>query len=279
MENCKLEVLISTFGEKGLTRLSRMTLPKVQEVRYLVSCQCPGYTSLPIPDKLIRDDLRIVFTPTKGLSINRNFAIENATAPLCLIADDDISFTPDAFHTIISTFRDNPDIDLATFKYIGSDGNFEKEYPEFIFSLAQPAKGYYISSIEIAFRREPIIESGIRFNENFGLGNSRFGSGEEELWVHDLLASGLKGQFVPHLIAIHNDSNTTGLRLMASPPVLRAQGAVIKRLYPNTAFLRVILKAWRSSKATRLSMLSCLQPLLYGWWQATISPKEIFGSK
>lgn len=277
--NCELEILISTFGEEGLLRLSRSNLPHLKEVRYLVSCQSPDQESLPVPDKLLREDLRIIFTRTKGLSINRNFAITHATAPICLIADDDISFTRDAFSAILSAFKANPDIDIMTFEFTGPDGEFEKPYPSYSFPLEKPAKGYYISSIEIAFRRIPVIESGILFNENFGLGNSHFGSGEDELWVHDLLKYGLKGRFIPHLIAIHNDSNTTGLRLMATPSLLRAQGAVIKRLYPYTALLRVFLKAWRSSKATRKDMLFCLRPLLQGWWEAAVHPRRTFGTR
>lgn len=276
---CELEVLVSTFGEEGLMRLSRMALPEAQGVRYLVSCQCPGHTALPIPDKLIREDLKVIFTPTKGLSVNRNNAIDHATAPLCFIADDDISFTPESFHTIISTFRENPAIDIATFKHLGPNGSVEKNYPSHSFPLTHPAKGYYVTSFEIVFRRKPIVESGIRFNENFGLGTPRFGSGEEELWIHDLLESGIKGQFFPYFIATHNDSNTTGIRLMASPSVLRAQGAVITRLYPYTSLLRVILKAWRSSKATQASISSCLRPILYGWWVATTQPRKLFGSR
>ncbi len=279
MEKCELEVLISTFAEEGLMRLSRTTLPKSPGVRYLVSCQCPGHTSLPLPKELVREDIKVIFTPTKGLSVNRNFAIDNAAAPICLIADDDLSFTTDAFHTIISTFRANPNVDVATFEYVGPGGKFEKDYPSFSFPLSQPTKGYYITSFEIAFRLKSIVESGIRFNENFGLGTTRFGSGEEELWIHALLASGLKGHFFPHIIAIHNDSNTTGLRLMASPSVLRAQGAVITRLYPYSSLLRVILKAWRSSKASQTSLLSCLKPILYGWWVATSQPRKLFGPR
>ncbi|MDE5880493.1 MAG: glycosyltransferase family 2 protein [Muribaculaceae bacterium] len=279
MENCKLEILTATLGEEGLQRLAAIIAPPTEGVRYLVSCQCPGYSSLPVPPALQRDDVRIIFTSTKGVAINRNNALTHATAPLCLLSDDDVHFTPDAFQSIISVFKHNPDVDVATFKFLGPGGSFEKPYPNHTFSLNKPEKGYYVSAIEVAFRLKSVKNTGIWFNENFGVGTERFASGEEELWVHDLLHTGLKGQFFPHLIATHKHCNSTGIRLMASPPVLRAQGAIIKRFYPRTALLRVILKGWRSSKATQVSILSCLIPLLSGWWQATTRPRKLFGSK
>ncbi len=276
MGKCELEVLISTFGAEGLRRVATMALPEMDEVKYLVSCQCPGHDSLELPPELQRKDVKVIFTPTKGLSVNRNNAISHATAPLCLISDDDLSFTPEGFRSVITVFGENPDLDVATFQYTVTDGRFEKSYPSESFPLSDPAKGYFVTSFEIAFRRESVIKSGVWFNRNFGLGAPLYGSGEEELWIKDLLDAGLNARFYPYVIAAHADCSTTGVRLMDSPPVLRAAGAVIKRLYPATSFPRVLLKAWRSSRASGAGLGECLRPLLYGWWQATVHPKKLF---
>lgn len=275
MGKCELEVLIATFGSDGLQRVASMKLPCMSEVKYLVSCQHPNSDALMLPPKLIREDIRVVFTPSKGLSKNRNNALSYATAPLCLISDDDLDFTESAFRNIISTFRDNPQLDIATFEYVRDDGSYAKRYPETSFSLSNPAKGYFVTSFEITFRRQPVIDSGVVFNEKFGLGCPIFGSGEEELWIKDLLDAGLSAYFFPYVIATHCGS-TTGLRLQASPSVLRAQGAVIKRLYPFTAFVRVVLKAWRSSRTTGVGLIKCLRPIIWGWWQATRNAEKLF---
>lgn len=277
-DNCQLEILIATFSEKGLKRLAEMSLPESEGVRYLVACQCPGHDSLPIPAQLRRSDLRVIFSPDKGISKNRNFALLHASAPLCLLSDDDVSFTPDAFSNIITTFRNNPDIDIATFMFLNSHGTPAKHYPSSTFTLSKPVKGYYVSSIEIAFRREKIVDSGILFNENFGTGASRFGCCEEGLWIHDLLNFGFKGAFFPFVIATHNDDAPTGVRLMATPDVLRANGAYITRVYPYSALLRVVLKAWRVARGSEKSFFKCLAPTLGGWWLASFRKKELFGS-
>ena len=279
MEKCELEVLISTFGSEGLRRVVSMGLPVLPGVGYLVSCQCPGRESLPIPVELMRPDIRIVFSATQGLSVNRNNAIRHASAPFCLIADDDLRYSPAGLSKIISFFRDHPDVDIATFAYTDSRGKFEKSYAGNKFPLDTPSKGYFVSSIEIAFRRERVVATGVTFNERFGLGCQVYGSGEEELWVKDLLDAGLEGYFVPVVIARHIGPSSTGLRRSASPAVLRAQGAVIKRLYPYTAFMRILLKARRASKERKVSIGDCLPPLLYGWWHATVNPRKLFGHR
>lgn len=137
------------------------------------------------------------------------------------------------------------------------------------------AKGFYISSVEIAFRLDSIKKSGILFNENFGVGTPVYTCGEEDLWLHDLLQSGIKGRFFPIIIAMHNGP-TTGIRRMSDPAVLRAQGAVITRHYPSTFPMRILLKAWRASRSAKVSFILCLKPALLGMWDAITKGKKLF---
>lgn len=259
----KLEVLIATYGEEGLHRLSTHQLPRVEGVAYLVSCQNPDGL-LPIPEILKRDDVKVIFSTTRGLSCNRNILIQAATAPYCLIADDDIDFIPEGLEAIINIFDNQDSIDLIALQYTDKEGNTEKIYPGQPFNLTEPPKGYFITSFELAFRREPIIRKGIYFNENFGVGTPKYGCGEEDLWLNNILNTGSAGRFYPFTIARH-DGATTGLRAAAKPSVLRAQGVVIGHLNPKTGLLRVILKAYRTSKTTHTPLIKCLIPALAGW--------------
>lgn len=307
-----LQVLIATYGKAGMERLARSALagalPPTAGVSYLISCQTgrrvdsmaisPSDPGLPatstsgpdgfvIPESLLRDDIEVLFTPTAGLSRNRNILLAGATSPLCLIADDDLSYTSASLRDVIKTFKENPDIDIATFISANapsdnnadppSDNNeeslhsgrkeplrYEKRYPGYSFDLRKPAKGYYITSFEIAFRRESVIGSGILFNENFGVGAPIYGAGEEELWVNRLLRSGLRGRFFPRHLTVHHGP-TTGTREAANPRVLRAQGVIIPLLYPATGLPRLFLKAYRSAKASGAGFGHCLRHILLGY--------------
>lgn len=236
-----LQVLICTFGEEGIKRIVSANHPQVEGVEYLVSWQLPD-GDVDIPEKLsTRSDFKIIKSSTRGLSRNRNIALREASAPLCLIADDDVLYTSDQIKMVMDSFTSNPTADLITFQY-ESKGDM-KHYPSTSFLLSNPPKGYYVTSFEIAFRREKIIEAGIRFNERFGIG-AEFMAGEEEIFIHEALNKGLTGIFIPEVIATH-DHPTTGIRHANNPDFIRTKGAVFTHTHPKTWPLRMIAHALR----------------------------------
>ena len=169
----KLQVLIATYGREGLLRIARMFHPVIDGVEYLVSCQ-GAPEPIPLPEKLRRPDFKVEFHDDRGLSRNRNHLLRMASAPVCLIADDDLDFFEEGLKGIISAFAENPNLDLAAFRYILDSGGFEKFYPDIPFPLTKWPKGYYVTSFELAFRRESVAERKILFNEQFGVGCSRY---------------------------------------------------------------------------------------------------------
>lgn len=272
-EDAVLQVLICTLGE-GVQGLMPELLPPVEGVEYIVSWQRPDLASvlgrdieeascvegLEVPELLSRKDFKVYVSASKGLSMNRNIAISKAASPLCLIADDDMGYTPARLRGVIEAFACRPDADILAFRYEGDD----KYYPEEEFDLKFPLKGWYVSSVEIAFRRKSVIKSGVIFDCNLGLGAPRYGSGEEELWLYDALQAGLKGCFVPLLIGRHRGLST-GVRNAASPSVLRAQGYVQGCKRTSLAPLRLMLKACRVWRLTGRSVLYCYGKLIQGW--------------
>lgn len=238
-ESIKLQVLICTLGEAGIQRVAKGEHPRVPGVEYLVSWQLPD-GDVAIPDELLRPDFKIIKNTSRGLSRNRNLSIAAATAPYCLISDDDLDYFADNIAKIIDIFDKNPELDIATFKYSGAD---TKQYPDHSFNLSKPPKGYYISSVEIAFKRSTILESGVIFNEQFGVG-AEFPAGEEDLWIHDLLKRKHEGKFFPIIIAYH-PGETTGTRCATDPDIIRAKGAVFAHTHPFTWPLRMLTHAWR----------------------------------
>lgn len=244
----KCQVLISTY--RSLDKAAAMGLPHVEGVHYLISCQSEP---MPIPDTLQRPDVEVHFSPTKGLSNNRNAALDLATAPFVLIADDDLEYSAEGLSKALAAFESNPGVDLFFFRY---DGPAAKLYPPVETDLRKEYKGYNPSSIEIGMR----MPSPLRFDPAFGIGAPRFGSGEEAMLLLDARAHGLNIRFFPITLCRHRDM-TTGIRAQASPAVLRAEGAVIRRRYPATSLLRLPLKAMR----TPGNPLRHLRYLLAGW--------------
>ena len=167
-----LEVMISTLGSDGIKRVAAMTLPQMAGVSYLVSWQTVGEDSL-LPEQLeARSDVRVIRTASKGLSRNRNHALDHASADVLLIADDDLDYIPQGLEAVRTAFEADPDLDIGLFRYSNGCGGYEKVYPQSPVRIAgHLPKDYYTTSMEIAIRREGRSGS-LRFHEEFGLGGS-----------------------------------------------------------------------------------------------------------
>lgn len=254
-----LDVLICTIND-GIYGIKDVVIPKIDGIRYVVSWQQCDF-SAEIPTELQRDDITISIIHERGLSRNRNNAIDHSTGDICMIADDDVRYKPEYFQTVINAFEAYPDIDIATFKYASK--SHEKQYPDYSFDFKESPKGYLISSIEIAFRRSSVAGK-LKFNEHFGLGAPVLQSGEEGVFILDAKKMGLKGRYFPEVIAIHDDYSTATTRA-GNPGVLMAEGAYIHLKFTDgTAPLRYILKAWRVSRNSQVSFFFALKYLLKG---------------
>lgn len=252
-----LEVLICTYGNDGIDRVANMNLPQVDNVKYLISWQTEGFDFL-TPNELHRKDIKIVTSRQKGLSNNRNHAIEKASGDICLIADDDLIYTHDQLKAIIHTFENNPNIDFALFKYSGGD---LKSYPSYEFDLKKEPKGYYITSFEIAFRRTS-VDSSLRFDSRLGVGTS-MPAGEEAIFIYQALKKGLNCRFFPITIT-HHAELTTGSRT-PTPGVLQANGVVVAVKYGLLGLLRLPIIAWRHHKQGEENFFPAVHNLLKGY--------------
>lgn len=235
-----LDILISTINE-GIENVPDILLAPIDGVRYVVSWQKCGY-SASMPRALMRNDVTVSIIAERGLSRNRNNALAHATADLCLIADDDVRYKPEYFNEVIDTFSARADVDVALFQYKSANGC--KSYPCHSFNLENMPRGYYVSSIEIAFRREAVVGK-LRFNELFGLGAPVLKACEDGVFLLDAMKQGLKCEYFPKVVVEH-DGRPTGVANIASQGVLMAKGAYIWLMYGGTsARMRFVMNAWR----------------------------------
>lgn len=231
----KLDVLICSFGPDGLNYLAKHLPPTLEGVRYVVSWQLPD-GDVPIPVELNRDDIEIYKYATRGLSCNRNQVLSHIQSEYGLIADDDQIFLPEGLKEIISYLDSNPDVDIITGRFIG---NPKKNYPTKSFDLSRPPKGYYVSSIEIAFRSKSVKSAGVVFDQRFGVGTP-FKAYEEVIWLHQMMQKGLKGVYLPIDIAEHQHP-TTSEQLSSDLGFIEGKGAMMRIIHPFTWPLRMIL--------------------------------------
>lgn len=253
-----LEVAIVTIGRHGMERLAASRLPEVTGVGYVVSWQTAGTEPIVPPALLERPDVEVVITDTVGASINRNNALDRCSAPLILMADDDLEFSAEGLRGVIGAFEAHEDIDFAVFAYSGAD---HPRYPIAEVPLPPVPSGFPVATFTIAVRRS-VTGRGVRFDERFGPG-SRLPLGEDEMLFHTLLRRGFKGRFFPMVIVRHAGL-TSGYRPVDAPSA-RALGAIIGMVYPLTSLLRIPLKAWRMGRSGQMPALPALAALTRGW--------------
>lgn len=138
---------------------------------------------------------RLLNSTTRGLSVSRNLALNNAQGDICLLADNDEIFRDDCEEKILRAFEKLPDASVIAFKVKNSN----KQLPEKVCRVGKLCS-MRLASWQLAFRKNRILENGIRFDEKLGAG-TYYGSGEENKFLFDCLKKGLKIYYVPEEIA------------------------------------------------------------------------------
>jgi len=270
----QLSVIIATHTPLGLQRVERMALPRLEGVEYVVSWQAHG--NAPVPESLLkRPDIAIHRFDMPGLSNNRNNAIRHARGEVCLNADDDVIYTAANLTDIIDTFRENPQVDLAVFRYAGKHNR--KFYPAESTDLATVPRNFNPSGIEMAFRRK--ITSGPRalsFSPRFGPGAGYLTAAEDLMFFLAARRRHLNCRYFPITICVH-DSESTGSRKITDNGVLRADGAIIALTHPLTFPARIAVNAMRTARKRRARFLTALGSMLAGAFFA-LRKKEIRNS-
>ena len=259
----RLEIAVCTYGADGIRRLAKSHLPEVEGVAYVVSWQCSD--GCEVPEALSsRADVAVFRSEGKGLSRNRNSALALCSAPLVLIADDDVDYDAEGLARALDTTEAHPEHGIFTFMVTRPDQPCYPAEPT-VLGRHKP-KGYWVSSVEIMLR--PAKTGDLRFDTRFGLGSGEFGCGEEELFVLTAQRRGVGAMFIPIVIG-HHDNRSTGSK--ATPGILRAHGCLIALEYgmPSCA-PRLVLKGWRVWRAGNAPLFKALNYIFAGAWQSRL---------
>lgn len=150
--------------------------------------------------------IKYICTTERGLSRSRNMAITNASAEICIFCDNDVEYLPDYEKTIMTEFQEHPDYDLIVFFIKRTRANSKPYFP---FATRM---GYIttlkVFSPEVAFRRQSLIDKGIKLKVEFGAG-SQYAMGEENIFMYNCLQKGLKILYVPRQIASLRQEEST----------------------------------------------------------------------
>ncbi|MEL4280062.1 hypothetical protein [Shewanella mangrovisoli] len=163
---------------------------------------------------------------TIGLTISRNLCLLNASkdAEYFWIMDDDVQLQSDAYDRLCKLLNGNKGFDsyivrhsdLKDVKILGDS------YRHGFISSAK------VASIDIVISNK-IVQSGITFDENFGLG-AIYPSGEEYIFMTDILKGSYK-ILQTNLVLTYHPPIASGLDFFSTPLKLVAKKMMFKRIF------------------------------------------------
>lgn len=208
-------------------------------------------------------DPRVLAFSERGLARSRNRALQNATAELCYLCDDDVELADRASQRVAQAFDEHPAADILIFRRLESLDAVDHDVASTRFPLPAFLRLLGVCSIQIAFRRQAVIASGVGFDERFGLG-AEFPTSEEAIFLADCRRAGLSIEWTSSGVVAH-PLETSGSDY-ADPALAVAKGAMLYRLFGPARWIFGLLLALTSYPLYRahLSPLSFLAALQRG---------------
>jgi glycosyltransferase involved in cell wall biosynthesis len=226
-----LEILVATMHRTDLSFLEDMfTLPLTDlPCRVLVVNQTKGS---PLISPF--EHVKVINMSSFGLSKSRNTALENASGPLCLIADDDIRYKNGFLDDVIPSINSTKGVAMHGFTLrMEPGGKYHRNY-KILNQLLRKEELLGINSIEMLFNLNEVRKTAVRFNEFFGLG-SALPVGEEYIFARELMAKGLTYYQHETVLGYHPEESTG--KHQSDPQIIAANAAIRFHLYGSIAYL------------------------------------------
>lgn len=193
----KLEILMSCMHQVDdrLVEQSQIT----GDVIVINQCDKEEYVEAKTKNGIIK----MFSTTQRGLTKSRNMALDKSSADICLLCDDDEIFVSEYEKRIIKAYEKLPEADVIIFKM----KNRQPSFADKVMRLRLP-KTMKVSSWQISFRRESLLNSNVKFDELLGAGTGN-GAEEELKFLTDCERAGLKIFYVPSVIASVAQTDST----------------------------------------------------------------------
>ena len=189
----------------------------LENFQNLVAVQNPTSEKLsPTVNGVARIELQ-----SKGVAKSRNAVIDNTKTKYLLFGDDDIEFKEESINAAIQYLEANTEISILLMQTVDESGILRKRYPKnaHALKLTNSAKA---ATYEMMIRVDDINNASIRFDENFGAGAENY-LGDEYIFIADALRAGLKGLFLPIVIATHPTESSGSFRSTRQDAIVRSR--------------------------------------------------------
>ncbi len=231
MSHETVTVAISTYGDRAYD----VEPPAAAGLHYMILVQQAPRDLAPVN----RPDVTWIQLETIGLSHSRNAALDYCTTPYLLFADDDHELSHDGISALATALAADPGLAFA----IGVRGRADSHPP--VLRTASDVRRWNIGRVcapELMLRCADMKALGIRFDTNFGVG-ARYPSGEDYIFVCDMLKAGAQGRSFPIITGYHKTPSTGDD--WSDVTLLDARRRVLSRVFGRWSLFATPVYAWR----------------------------------
>lgn len=198
----KLEVLLSTLrgDPKKIVRNAKIN----SDIIIINQCDEEKYEEF----KYNGNAVRVWYTKERGIGRSRNAALEHSAADIVLFADDDEVFNPNYMEDIVAVFERNQRMDFAvcSIKNTSERNKVPDGHPVKVKRLHR-WNSFRYGAPRFAVRKSFLDHNNIKFDDRFGA--SKYGHGEDSIFIQDCLSCGARIYAVPEEIAVCSEKESS----------------------------------------------------------------------
>lgn len=206
--------------------------------------------------------VQMISTKTRGVGVNRNLALEAAEAEYVLFADDDVTYADGMPQKVLAEFDAHPDADVLIFgmDYTKNGTVVERRRPGNRQRRLWNAMRFGAASM--AVRLQAVRSCGIQFSTYFG-GGCLYGAGEDNLFLRDCFANGLRVYSTSTVLGICRKDGSTWFS-GCNEKYFYDKGALMAYLFPHFRYAAALYFAIRVKKQTDIGCLKRIRLMLSG---------------
>lgn len=137
--------------------------------------------------KRMNNNIKVIEMDRKGVGLSRNIALLNSSLDIIVFADDDLVFLDDYKKIISDAYTKYPKADGILFNFRNNNSYYKikKDYRIRWYNYMR------FGAARFTFKRKSVIQSRVLFSLEHG-GGTNIGSGEDTLFLKDMLKRGMK---------------------------------------------------------------------------------------
>lgn len=257
-KDLNIQVLVATMFQNDFSKIDKMKI--TTDVVFSNQSDVTDYHEL----KFKNHKAQMFSTQTRGVGINRNYALSHATKGILLLADDDMVYHDGYDNVVRNAFIRHPDADAIIFN-VNVIGGIIKHRRNKKSSRVHIYNALNYGVVRLAIRCESIKKNRICFSTCFG-GGTIYSCGEDSLFIRDMLQKGMRIYTSSDVIATVDASSSTWFEGY-TPKYIYDKGALFAALFGKFYLpfcVQYLLRHKEVYKFSNMNMRSALKLMKRG---------------